>query len=1008
MTSTEREPSWYERFNPRDWNLAVKLVVVGLVPTLLALTLGVLRVADQADVAAAIGLDNRALQVREQVAATAEALRAERNSAVLFVAAGRTADPAALRSAFAVTDAHLDKFRDALADADSLDTTSASALRQTVGALAQLPVLRSATAGGSVQIDDVTSRYTAIGQGVDVLDRSLLRQVRTPGVSRLADALSAVGSAREQLALEHTVLGGAIVASQVREADRITVSKADDAFGDALAQYQLALTPEQVSRFGNISAAGANGDLAQLKSEILATPSTRSVLVDQAAWDSAYGAAAAALDKSGTAIRDDLTSTSAAAEERASNLAGINSVILMLGLLLGVAIIVLLTRSMIRSLRVLRNSALDVAQIRLPQAVENMRAGGTPNVTVAPVPLSSRDEIGQVARAFDAVHGQAVRLAAEQAALQAGVSSMFVNLSRRSQALVERQLQLIEQLESNEQDPDQLSNLFQLDSLATRMRRNSENLLVLAGTEVAKRNVAPIAVVDVLRAAVSEIEQYQRVIVQSPPTSRIVGRAASDLVHLLSELLDNATSFSPPDSQVVMSTTRTAEGSILVEIADRGVGMTDDELAEVNQRLGGPAAVDVSASRRMGLFVVGRLAARHGIGVRLGTSPHGAQRGLTASVTVPSHLVPSSGRDIESPAGAGVVPARGVESPSSRRTATNGHGRPSALSALVAGAVEPSSLPGSSGTRSAEPVLPPPSNGSAGKSTTNGSVRSSVGAAAQRYSKTPQSETVWEQLSTVDEQGDNGRLPRSADPGPHGGGPSGTAGERNGVVRPTVAPTTSQPQDGLFAPSVPVIAEPDPDRNGGSRHRGTEPRPANPSALDDLGDLGDLGEATPIFEAIASAWFRASRPVPVSWTAAETGESRQAQASAEVGKAGGSGQPDADAATTDEGFAGPADDGWRSAQRTAAAPGSEELTMAGLPKRRPRARLVPGSAGSAVLVAPSVSSRNADAIRGRLASYQQGVRQARESRLRQLAQSEQSGRDTQPASAGAQQDEETP
>ena len=163
-----------------------------------------------------------------------------------------------------------------------------------------------------------------------------------------------------------------------------------------------------------------------------------------------------------------------------------------------------------------------------------------------------------MARAFDAVHGQAIRLAADQATLQAGISAMFVNLSRRSQALVERQLQLIEQLESNEQDADQLSNLFQLDHLATRMRRNSENLLVLAGTDVAKRNVAAVPMVDVLRAAVSEVEQYQRIVVQSPPTATVLGRAASDIVHLLAELLDNATNFSPPDSQVVMSSTRTA------------------------------------------------------------------------------------------------------------------------------------------------------------------------------------------------------------------------------------------------------------------------------------------------------------------------------------------------------------------------------------------------------------------------------------------------------------------
>ena len=178
-----------------------------------------------------------------------------------------------------------------------------------------------------------------------------------------------------------------------------------------------------------------------------------------------------------------------------------------------------------------------------------MRGGTVPDVNVTPVPVHTREEVGEVARAFDAVHAQAVRLAAEQATLQNTVNSMFVNLSRRSQSLVDRQLQLIEELESNEQDPDQLASLFRLDHLATRMRRNSENLLVLAGTDLAKRTTHHVPVVDVLQAAVSEVEQYERVTVEHPPAVAVVGRAANDLQHLLSELLDNATSFSPPETR---------------------------------------------------------------------------------------------------------------------------------------------------------------------------------------------------------------------------------------------------------------------------------------------------------------------------------------------------------------------------------------------------------------------------------------------------------------------------
>ena len=246
----------------------------------------------------------------------------------------------------------------------------------------------------------------------------------------------------------------------------------------------------------------------------------------------------------------------------------------------------LVSRSLTRSLRVLRSSALDVAQRRLPQAVESMRSGEAPDVHVEPVPLHTRDEVGQVARAFDAVHGQAVRLAADQAMLQSNVSSMFVNLSRRSQALVERQLQLIEAAGEQRAGPDQLSNLFQLDHLATRMRRNSENLLVLAGTDLAKRNVAPVPLVDVLRAAVSEIEQYQRIVVQAPPAGhgRRPGDAATSSTCWPSCSTTPRTSRRPTRrSSCPACARRTARSSW--RSPTPASGWLDHELADANQRL---------------------------------------------------------------------------------------------------------------------------------------------------------------------------------------------------------------------------------------------------------------------------------------------------------------------------------------------------------------------------------------------------------------------------------------
>ncbi|MFB9382947.1 nitrate- and nitrite sensing domain-containing protein [Pseudonocardia petroleophila] len=721
MTTTELGASWSERLNPRNWSLAWKLIAIGLVPALLALALGVLRISDQAGDAATLGTSNRLLEIRGQVAGAADALRQERDEATLFVAAGRTEDRGVLDIGIGQTDADVQEAVDAVAGAgaDEFDTTTRNALTGTQEALGQLGALRTDVATSqNTGPDQVVDRYSAVIARVDGLERALLRQLRTPDVAGLADALTATTSAGEQLAVQHTVLGAAIRAGQLLDPAREESVAADNRLASAYSDYQVALTPEQLAAFGTFDGGDATGALTTVKQQILATPPDRPVVVDPAQWDAAYATALAAVQESGSLIRDDMVARSTAAEERASNLAGINSVILMLGLLAGITIAILVARALVRSLRVLRTAALDVAERRLPQAVESMRAGDAPDVTVDPVPLNTRDEVGQVARAFDAVHGQAIRLAADQAALQTNVSSMFVNLSRRSQALVERQLQLIEQLESNEQDPDQLSNLFQLDHLATRMRRNSENLLVLAGTDLAKRNIAPVPMVDVLRAAVSEIEQYQRIVVQAPPTTTIVGRAASDLVHLLAELLDNATNFSPPDSQVVMSTTRTAEGDILVEISDRGVGMIDFELADANQRLGGPSAVDVSASRRMGLFVVGRLGARHDIQVQLSTSSTGgAGTGLTASVTVPAQLVPTTERELARPVPAVAQGGRGPSAfdvPPQRGT-SNGNGR--SLSALVAGTDGPSTpasafdpgpggYPPVNGSAAATPSLP--------------------------------------------------------------------------------------------------------------------------------------------------------------------------------------------------------------------------------------------------------------------------------------------------------------
>jgi hypothetical protein len=251
-----------------------------------------------------------------------------------------------------------------------------------------------------------------------------------------------------------------------------------------------------------------------------------------------------------------------------------------------------------------------------------------------------------------------IRDVTEQAALRQSISDLLHNLARRSQGLVDRQLELIDELERNEVDPDRLDELFRMDHLATRMRRNVENLIVLSGVDQRRRWSASVPLRDVVEAAVAEVEDYSRVQVAGIHDLTLAGRAASDVAHLLAELVENATSFSSPTTMVEVSGSPAGNGYVL-EIEDHGIGMSDAELAEANRRLAEPLAADVAASRMMGFHVVGRLAARHGIRVQLRHCWFG---GVTALVLLPAALLGSAG---EHPAMAPPVPAGVMVSPES-------------------------------------------------------------------------------------------------------------------------------------------------------------------------------------------------------------------------------------------------------------------------------------------------------------------------------------------------------
>jgi signal transduction histidine kinase len=493
-------------------------------------------------------------------------------------------------------------------------------------------------------IDDVLSVVANAASGAS--DVSLTQdQEALTAISQMVEAESQASVITGQVI--HT--GGPLGPAIVQQAQATTLQ-------DALASYQSAedafkadATPSLVQSFNATvsgpevagAAAGNNAALAVLlASNSSAADAANGLNLTTAVSDDDLATTLGNLRAVQSATIEQMQNDAQSLLDNADNDLYLNIGVIIVALLLSFAGTILVARSLTGPLSLLRAAALDIASTRLPEMVRRLRdadaATADANSRVEPIPITSSDEIGEVARSFDEVHQQAVRLASEQAMLRANVNSMFVNLSRRSQSLVQRQLRLIDELENSEQDPDQLANLFKLDHLATRMRRNGENLLVLAGEEPGRKWSQAVRLLDVLRAGASEVEQYERVQLQGLPDTNVVGRVVNDLVHLVAELLENATSFSAPETRVTVTANTLNTGGVMLEIEDSGIGMTPEELDDANERLANPPVIDVAISRRMGLYVVGRLATRHGIQVRLRRSAGG---GITALVLVPSSLL---------------------------------------------------------------------------------------------------------------------------------------------------------------------------------------------------------------------------------------------------------------------------------------------------------------------------------------------------------------------------------
>ncbi|TDU04029.1 signal transduction histidine kinase [Streptomyces sp. 846.5] len=622
----------------RHWRVPTRLTAIVLVPVVTGLVFAGLRVKDQLDLASTAGQNEKVAILVRDAGTVADDLETERDLAVIPQMMGdhQNAQVLAARKKtdadIAVMDADAAQVKPDLQISTDLSNFHATAAK----------TLNNLRDKGY----DVTSQtyspvatevaYSNIYLGLLGLDNELAfgdKNINSRGRELFALSLEKESTATERnlvtIALMYDKMPSQL-ADAIQVAGRLTQVTEQQVLLSGVPS-DLKLYQQTVIGQG---IASAEGTLLAMAGK----PSLKSSGITPVSWYTLASQKTGQERKVETAITSQVLADAHQAKQDANQQAiTIGAEALALVLLAG-ALAYLMGRSMVRGMRTLRDSATGIATDRLPDLVRKLSKTDPERVdtTVRPIPLTGRDEIGEVARAFDEVHREAIRLASEQAMLRGNVNAIFTNLSRRSQSLIERQLSLITDLENNEADPDQLESLFKLDHLATRMRRNGENLLVLAGESAGREWSDPIPLVDVLRAAASEVEQYERIELSGIPETDVIGPAVTDMVHLLAELLENATTFSSPQTRVKVTATRLPDQRVLVEIHDKGIGLTAADFAEINAKLADPPTVDASVSRQMGLFVVGRLAERHAIRVQL--RPSGESAGTTSLVMIPDHL----------------------------------------------------------------------------------------------------------------------------------------------------------------------------------------------------------------------------------------------------------------------------------------------------------------------------------------------------------------------------------
>ncbi|MGW1274782.1 sensor histidine kinase, partial [Streptomyces sp. NPDC002491] len=638
--STPRAQGW--RLRPRT--VRAKIVCLLMVPVVSLLALWAFATVGTAqDVSRLRQLQRVDSQVRAPVAAAVAALQAERTAAVRYATRPAPGKDADLRTLAERTDRAVSGLRlgddSTVADGQDLPAGVARRLETFVSAAGKLSELRTAVLDGSAGWETAYSRYTgAISSAFAV--GGALSGIQDAELGSDARVLLEFSRAGEALAQEDAVLAGARLTGRLEGTRLRLFTGAVDTRRVLTGSATADLRGPEHTAWRRLAAGSAYASLGAVEDRVLAKrPGVKAIAAaPEGAWASAH---ARVQDGMRTIEADAGSDVAGRADPLTRGLLTAPGAAVLLGLAAVVASLVIsvrIGRGLVVELVGLRNSALEIARRKLPEAMGKLRAGEQIDVRAeAPPGPPSEDETGQVAEALNTVHRAALRAAVERAELASGISGVFVNLARRSQVLVHRQLSLLDSMERRSDDPNELSDLFRLDHLTTRMRRHAESLIILSGAAPGRAWRMPVSLTNVVRAAVSEVEDYARVEVRQLPEAAVIGTAVADLTHLLAELVENAAQFSPPHTRVRVTGEPVGNG-YAVEVEDRGLGMGRETLDEANRRIAQSEALDLFDSDRLGLFVVSRLAARHGVKVHLRTSPYG---GTTAVVLLPTALLHS-------------------------------------------------------------------------------------------------------------------------------------------------------------------------------------------------------------------------------------------------------------------------------------------------------------------------------------------------------------------------------